>query len=601
MFKKGVYLQSQPHYPSFQGKHLFYQPSESSEHPYYQSFGAQKRYDAFPASNMDNQRIRRHDTAEDGRLLSDTAFSRISETLGALNAVGRYIVNMTRGGHDQMSSPVIADDRVDSSTENIPDAILTLTKNVLGENVEKTIEPLIKRVSDDIVQNDNEAEEKKKKRKNLKKDEKATVSTTPRTAKATTKPTTKLASTTVTTKKPTTLSVKATTTTTITTQIPRISIDDIQEKDSQNRCQTPEGKTGRCEDLSNCPALLLDLTHLRESLCFKSLFVPGVCCPLYEAPVILTTPKPVRLTTRPTPPSTTTKSPRPVTQKPSVPVFTLPNKPVTISNNNLEEGSVIDPSDCGQQEYTSGRIVGGIESPNGEWPWMAAIFLHGTKRTEFWCGGSLIGTKYILTAAHCTKDSKQRPFAARQFTVRLGDIDLSKDSEPSAPQTYRVTEVRAHQQFSRVGFYNDIAILVLDRPVRKSKYIIPVCLPNPVLASKERLPGRRATVVGWGTTYYGGKESTSQRQAALPLWRNEDCNRAYFQPITDNFLCAGYSEGGVDACQGDSGGPLMMQMNARWTQLGIVSFGNKCGEPGYPGVYTRITEYLDWIQQNTRN
>lgn len=285
-----------------------------------------------------------------------------------------------------------------------------------------------------------------------------------------------------------------------------------------------------------------------------------------------------------------------------VPVFTLPSHQSNdLGSDNGSDGGIIDPNECGQQEYTSGRIVGGIESPNGEWPWMAAIFLHGPKRTEFWCGGSLIGTKYILTAAHCTKDSKQRPFAARQFTVRLGDIDLSKDSEPSAPQTYKVTEVRAHSQFARVGFYNDIAVLVLDRPVRKSKYIIPVCLPNAQLASKERLPGRRATVVGWGTTYYGGKESTSQRQAQLPLWRNEDCNRAYFQPITDNFLCAGYSEGGVDACQGDSGGPLMMQMEARWVQLGIVSFGNKCGEPGYPGVYTRITEYLDWIRQNTKN
>lgn len=84
--------------------------------------------------------------------------------------------------------------------------------------------------------------------------------------------------------------------------------------------------------------------------------------------------------------------------------------------------------------------------------------------------------------------------------------------------------------------------MVLEQPVRKSKYIIPICLPKPTI-QKEHLIGRRATIVGWGTTYYGGKESPVQREATLPIWRNEDCNRAYFQPITDNFVCAGYSEG----------------------------------------------------------
>lgn len=88
----------------------------------------------------------------------------------------------------------------------------------------------------------------------------------------------------------------------------------------------------------------------------------------------------------------------------------------------------------------------------------------------------------------------------------------------------------------------------------------------------KHITGRRASVVGWGTTYYGGKESTVQRKAELPIWRNEDCNRAYYQPITDNFLCAGYSEGGVDACQGDSGGPLMMRVESKWLQLGIGTY-----------------------------
>lgn len=86
-----------------------------------------------------------------------------------------------------------------------------------------------------------------------------------------------------------------------------------------------------------------------------------------------------------------------------------------------------------------------------------------------------------------------RRFAARQFTVRLGDIDLSTDREPSAPVTFKVTEVRAHPRFSRVGFYNDIALLVLDRPVRKSKYVIPVCLPKPnVLPATTSLAGRNS-------------------------------------------------------------------------------------------------------------
>ncbi|CAD7092767.1 unnamed protein product [Hermetia illucens] len=510
------------------------------------------------------------DDGEEGRVLSSSAFNKISETLGALNTVGHFLVDMTRG-----QTPTHSAD----NSSSVPDAILTLTKTVLGQNVTKTVEPLIKKrigTEEESTTALIEVKKKKKKKNKVKKDTHTILTTS--------------------------------TTTTTTTEAPiQALINEANGKEGENRCKTPDGKRGRCEDLSSCPALLLDLGSLRESLCFKSLFVPGVCCPI-EQSTILTTQKPVILTLRPTTRPTlhtTQQSLVLVPQRPVEHSTPKPLPPIIESPDNGIEGSltnIVDPEYCGQQEFTTGRIVGGVEAPNGQWPWMAAIFLHGPKRTEFWCGGSLIGSKYILTAAHCTRDSRQKPFAARQFTVRLGDIDLSTDDEPSAPVTFNVKEVRAHERFSRIGFYNDLAILVLDRPVRKSKYVIPVCLPKAgFIPPKERLAGRRATVVGWGTTYYGGKESTVQRQADLPLWRNEDCDRAYFQPITENFLCAGFSEGGVDACQGDSGGPLMMRIDSKWTQLGVVSFGNKCGEPGYPGVYTRISEYMDWIRAHTRD
>ncbi|KAG8310468.1 Trypsin-like serine protease [Homalodisca vitripennis] len=354
-------------------------------------------------------------------------------------------------------------------------------------------------------------------------------------------------------------------------------------------CTTPGGQTGHCEDLSNCPQLLLDLGNLRQSICFKSLFVPGVCCPrrgedsTFLQEVSTTTRRPVILTSK-------------------IPLQTAPTQATYTTTSTTQRPNSIDydfnSGECGQQDVPKFRVVGGEEALPGRWPWMAAIFLHGPRRTEFWCGGSLIGSRHILTAAHCTKDTRQRPFQARQFTVRLGDIDLRREDEPSSPQTYRVAEVRAHPRFSRVGFYNDIAVLVLDRAVRKSRYIIPVCLPAPSYRFN-RFVGEQPTVVGWGTTYYGGKESTVQRQVALPVWKNEDCDKTYFQPINENFICAGLKEGGKDACQGDSGGPLVLKKNGRWMQIGIVSFGNKCGEPGYPGVYTRVTQYLDWINSNT--
>ncbi|XP_034941240.1 proclotting enzyme isoform X2 [Chelonus insularis] len=486
----------------------------------------------------------------------------ISETLGALNTVGSYIVNMTRGVDSSENPP-----------KELPSAIYTISKNILGRNVTDSIAPLVRGVG------------------------------LPLRAPSTT----------------------TTTTTTTTTESPFVNdkeSENVINRDKESAiatCTTADGGPGRCQDLSNCPHLLLNLTKLRQSLCFKSLFVPGVCCPMDKIdssqsthlspvtsspvsesgrptrppyrPLKPVTPRPIPLYTQPT------STPSPITVLKPLPDLSVANSTSFETVDTIDSNFIQDDEECGVRNSGKYRVVGGEEALPGRWPWMAAIFLHGSRRTEFWCGGSLIGPRHILTAAHCTRDQRQRPFAARQFTVRLGDIDLERDDEPSSPETYGVKAIHAHPKFSRVGFYNDIAILELSRPVRKSPYVIPICLPQGRYRN-EAFQGARPTVVGWGTTYYGGKESTVQRQAVLPVWRNEDCNDAYFQPITGNFLCAGYSQGGKDACQGDSGGPLMLRAEGKWMQIGIVSFGNKCGEPGYPGVYTRVTEYLDWIKSN---
>lgn len=171
-------------------------------------------------------------------------------------------------------------------------------------------------------------------------------------------------------------------------------------------------------------------------------------------------------------------------------------------------------------------------------------------------------------------------FSPRQFTVRLGDYDLMKTDDPSAPESFRVAKVyifplryiyssslqishiwtcvlnikiKAHENFNGVGFYNDVALLELDREVDYNRYISPVCLPQ----GRTRLNsfvGTYPTVIGWGTNKYGGREHTALQEVKLPVWSNADCDRSYFQPITDIFLCAGYPAGGRDACQGDSGG-----------------------------------------------
>lgn len=184
----------------------------------------------------------------------------------------------------------------------------------------------------------------------------------------------------------------------------------------------------------------------------------------------------------------------------------------------------------------------------------------------------------------------------RNVLVRLGAYDFSDDVDPVA-KDYEVTNFKIHANYDKISHRDDIAIITLKEEARFTDVVRPICLPP----LRRTFFGQIATVVGWGSKEYGGPSTKTLREVTLPVWNNTDCSAAYSINFNDTVLCAGYRDGSGDTCQGDSGGPLMVQgQNRRWMLIGIVSFGYRCSEPGFPGVYTRTNRYLDWIEKNTR-
>ncbi|XP_043286720.1 proclotting enzyme-like isoform X2 [Venturia canescens] len=241
---------------------------------------------------------------------------------------------------------------------------------------------------------------------------------------------------------------------------------------------------------------------------------------------------------------------------------------------------------CGMSTNSVTRVVGGRPASSSDWPWMVALLRQDAKH---YCGGVLITDRHVLTAAHCVHKLR-----TRDIKVRLGEYDFSRRNEPRTLDFW-VTDIRIHEGFDSLNYNNDIAILKIHRPTAFNNYIWPICLP-PVGMSFENKSG---IITGWGTQRYGGVASNVLMEVQVPVWPQRLCVSRFTYPIPDSVMCAGAYEGGRDACQGDSGGPLLHRLgNGRWVNIGIVSWGIRCGEPGHPGIYTRVSTYLDWIFAN---
>ncbi|KAL7646615.1 UNVERIFIED_CONTAM: hypothetical protein RMT77_001866 [Armadillidium vulgare] len=242
---------------------------------------------------------------------------------------------------------------------------------------------------------------------------------------------------------------------------------------------------------------------------------------------------------------------------------------------------------CGRNTKKSqlDKIIGGRPADPKDWPWMAALLK--VNDSSLICGGVLITDRYVLTAAHCFKD-----FKIDQIKVRLGEYDFGTTTENNHSD-FRI-ERRDDPHYILETRDNDLALLRLERSTSFGEFISPVCLPPRF----ETFETRRGIIVGWGTQQVGGSFSNILREVAIPILRRRDCESRFSRnSITPNMFCA--SLRGLDSCQGDSGGPFMIQQDdSRWYVVGIVSWGIGCGHISLPGVYTKVNNYLDWIQRN---
>ncbi|XP_049334936.1 serine protease 56 isoform X1 [Astyanax mexicanus] len=230
------------------------------------------------------------------------------------------------------------------------------------------------------------------------------------------------------------------------------------------------------------------------------------------------------------------------------------------------------------------RIVGGSPAPPGSWPWLVNLQLDGA----LMCGGVLVDSSWVLTAAHCFAGSRSDSY----WTAVVGEFDITK-TDPEE-QVLKVNRVITHPKFNPKTFNNDIALVELTSPVVLSDQVTPVCLPSGI----EPPTGTPCLVAGWGSLYEDGPAADVVMEAKVPLLSQGTCKSALGKELlTNTMFCAGYLSGGIDSCQGDSGGPLIFQdrITGRFQLYGITSWGDGCGEKGKPGVYTRVTAFTDWI------
>ncbi|XP_058116351.1 venom protease-like [Anopheles ziemanni] len=426
----------------------------------------------------------------------------------------------------------------------------------------------------------------------------------------------------------------------------------VYSQDAQT-CYTNTGVTGVCTSLSECPAAFqLNINPFSffggaQRGCQNFFLIGSVCCaqvptnnapqnaPTYNAPA--NTPSfngqpnaptynvPAANPTQPTQTTTTSAPPGPSSATTKFPqsdpvstttarTSTIRTTPTVVLKSRIDSEPTFDKpvllptpeTGCGLSDVEHNRIVGGVPAALNGWPWMALIgYEDQLGDVDFRCGGSLITDRHVLSAAHCILSSLS--------LVRLGEHDLGNQTE-SAHVDVPVYKYVSHPSYDTLDGHSDLAILFLTRTVEFNDAIKPICLPSIEPVRSEKFIGFNPFIAGWGRTEENGFEAKVLQELQIPILENDECvqrfkkiRKLFTRKQFDNaVICAGFLDGGKDSCQGDSGGPLMLPylVNNKkyyYFQVGVVSYGIGCARAELPGVYTRVSNFIDWIEMQVKS
>jgi secreted trypsin-like serine protease len=225
------------------------------------------------------------------------------------------------------------------------------------------------------------------------------------------------------------------------------------------------------------------------------------------------------------------------------------------------------------------------DAPDGAYPWMASL----QKEGNHFCGATLIAPEWVLTAATCITEPEIG--GMENLSVLIGHHNL----DTPIRIVHEVASIHTHPEWrgdAKQG--NDIALLRLATPASSPAVVL---APSPLSSPAE------VVTIGWGDKgphhNNGGLRVGSHltlQHAFLPVASREACVDTYGASLPVAVICAGHAEGGKDSCQGDAGGPIVTKIGEEWQQVGLISWGQGCGQPGYYGVHTDVAHFGSWIR-----